>query len=136
VAVIGFSMLACDDDDDSKAPYTLEWGSWSGSYYSAVKSEVGADFHEVSSSPKSGYATGSKATEAYTFIKSHYGFDDGGTVTGEWSNLLNFSKDGIGLPSALKSAMAGQEANVPVGGVFEASNYSGPYTILFYGTKN
>jgi len=125
VAVIGFMTVSCKEDD----PYKLEWCSWSSLYYSSVKSYIGSSFIETGT--YQGYVTGSKATDAYNEAKK-YSVYDSGTETGEWTELLNFSKDGIGLPAELKSAMSKQEANVPVGGVFGI----GAYAILFYITKN
>jgi len=134
VAVIGLSMAACrqdggDDDDD---PYKMNWGSWDSGYYDDVRDYVGTGngFIEVITN-NAGYVTGSKATDAYNKAKS-YPVHDSGIKTGEWSDLVNFSKDGISAPAALKTAMLGQEGNVPLGGVFEASGY----TLVFYITRN
>jgi len=85
----------------------------------------------VETGTKQGYVTGTKATDAYNKAKE-YPVYDSGIKTGEWSDLVNFSKGGISAPTALKTAMLGQEGNVPLGGVFE----EGSYTLVFYITKN
>jgi hypothetical protein len=45
---------------------------------------------------------------------------------------LDYSKDGVGLPSDLKAALAGQKSNVPLAGIFDASSTA----VLFYLSKN
>jgi hypothetical protein len=83
-----------------------------------------------------GYLTGNAAYNAFvSFSSSDYQFNDSGTEEDSFENLLNFKQNGIGLPSALRSALSTQKANVPIIGVFQSSDGQGGYGVIaFYVT--
>jgi hypothetical protein len=60
-------------------------------------------------------------------------FTDSGTMNDSFENLLNFNKNGIGLPSALKTALTRQKANLPIAAVFQV-NAQG--VVVFFVTEH
>jgi hypothetical protein len=124
-------------DDGDTTQYTLEWGAWDGQTYATISSNFTAAQHPLTpAGSNAGYLTGSMALSAYNIVHDAYRFDDGGTVSGSFDSLLNFSKDGIGLPDGgLKNALREQKANVPLAGVFQYTSGGRPGVSVFYLTK-
>ena len=138
VALIVFSMAACDNGNGGVDEYKLTWGLWLGVTYSNVSSQfTSAGAPLTPAGTNAGYLTGSNASTAFSVIITTYSFDDGGYKTGSYENLVNFQQDGIGAPQELKEAMVAQKKNIPVGGVFQTTipGY-GNSVIVYYLEKN
>jgi len=119
---------------DNNDTYVLEWGIWTGQNYSYIASQFqGAGYPLTSAGNNAGYLTGNAAAKAISIIKNGYSFNDSGDKTGEFDELLNYTKNGIGVPSALKTAMNANKDKLPIGGVFYAS---GAGVLVFYIDKN
>jgi uncharacterized repeat protein (TIGR02543 family) len=114
--------------------YTLSWGILTTSYdnFSAGFSQHGVTL--TSAGANAGYLTGTAASGAFTAINNNpeAAFDDFGEQEGSFEEFLNFQENGIGLPTALKTAMTAQKASVPLLGVFSV----GDKVIVFYISKN
>jgi hypothetical protein len=58
-------------------------------------------------------------------------FEETGTAEGSFESLVNTKVENISAPSALKTKLTDEKANVPVGGIFDA----GQFAVMFYITK-
>jgi len=125
-----------------KVTYHLEYGRFANSTglgYDNAKAAAGTegtDYFTVGTTAgsRSMYATGDKATQIRAKVIEDLALEHG-EIDGKWSDLLAYTKDGVGLPSALKTKMQGLEGSVPVIGCFEYT-YSGTrYLLAFYITK-
>jgi hypothetical protein len=137
----GLVFVSCDNsDDDDGGPYLLEWGSFNTTYgtvYSTILSNSWAvtDLSPggAGSYPGQGFVTGTVADDVYAYCTSGaIIYNDGGKTDGSFAGLLNYKAKGVGLPDALKTALAAQEANVPVAGIFDADVAA----VVFYVRKN
>jgi hypothetical protein len=114
--------------------YTLQWGYLVGVSYSDIRSSSLGDLLTPAGS-NAGYITGSNATAVYEQAASGV-FDGTGTEEGSFSTVLDFSQQGIGLPSDLKAALRAREENVPLAAFFSVEYQGTDIAVLFYITKN
>jgi hypothetical protein len=115
--------------------YTLLWGVWEDVNYEFISGNFSSyGLPLTSAGSNAGYLTGSNATSAYNIISTtpEAQFNDDGTLSGSFEELLNYQSQGIGAPSALKSALTAQKSNVPLVDVFQ-HQYG---VTAFYITKN
>jgi hypothetical protein len=139
----GLVFVSCDNsDDDDGGPYLLEWGSFNTTY-AAVYTTIGTQGWTVtdlspggpSTYPGQGYVTGAEADSVYDYCMDPANgivYNGGGKTDGSFAGLLNYKAKGVGLPDTLKTALAAQEANVPVAGIFDADVAA----VVFYVRKN
>jgi hypothetical protein len=116
--------------------YTVSWGYMGGVTYSqAASNAAGYGVTFKSAGSNAGYLTGNDATGAYSIMMMQFSsyFNGGGSVPDSpFEELLNFQENGIGLPSALKSAMGREKANVPIAAVFQVNQGGGSGIVVFY----
>jgi hypothetical protein len=134
---VGLIFAACDtgtggggSDTDE---YQLEWSTFSGSFFSFsdILALIAMEGLNVQGDSQTyALATGATAREIYSRGKGFW-WDDLGTETGSFENLVNYTNSGIGAPSGLKSLMRSNKANVPLLGIFDI----GPKAVIFYITK-
>jgi hypothetical protein len=117
-------------DETTAGPVTpitcrLSWGYWNGASYSYIRSQLA--YYGVSiiedGLDDAGYLAGSIATDVFNQIRnnSEQPFTASGILTNTFEELLDFEYQTIGLPDALKAAMAANKANLPLAGVFGES---------------
>jgi hypothetical protein len=111
--------------------YKLEWASFNTTY-AAVLSTISGQGWTVEDATDGAYATGDTARDIRTYCINTTSFTDGGSADGSFVGLLEYTKDGIGLPPILKTALATQEANVPLAGIYDG----GGFAVVFYVSKN
>jgi hypothetical protein len=114
--------------------YDLYWGFIDGATYAEMEKKAAddADVSLIAAGSTAGYVAGKGATAGYSQMDSKY-FDNFGTVTGSFEKLLDFSEDGIGLPSALKTEMTKQKANLPIAAIFEVKDQG---VVVFFITEH
>jgi hypothetical protein len=106
----------------SPPTYDLYWGFIDGETYSdATAQAANQGVSLIAAGSNAGYVTGADAVAGFSKMDNNY-FDNYGTLNDTFENLLNFNRDGIGLPPALKTAMTGQKANLPIAAVFEVND--------------
>jgi hypothetical protein len=129
---LGLAVTSCDNGTTEKGEYHLLWGTFT-STYSQIKTVITQQSWDVTPlGDSAGYATGDTATAIRNYNVANTQFSDGGDKDGSFEELLNFSKNGIGLPDNLKTVFADQKPNVPLAGIFDA----GDFAVLFYVNKN
>jgi hypothetical protein len=131
--------------------YTLYAGVWGGdATYASVSAEFATNHYPLTSAgagSNAGYLTGGNATGAFNALKDaieggneELSFDNDWKMALSWESLLAFTKDGVTIPDALKTALTSQHtsnANTPLAGVFAATNnQSQSLVVVFYVTKN
>jgi hypothetical protein len=137
VALI-FSLAGCGGGAGGGDPgdeYTLEWGSFTTSYSTIMNTiqQQGWDVQQVQGQ-SAGMAKGATATAIYAYCTSGgIVFNDGGTVTGAFEDLVSYSDDGTTYaPQGLQTLLINNKANAPLAGIFDA----GVAAVVFYITKN
>jgi len=142
VAVIGFTMAACDDGGGpggAKGEYHLRWGQPTGGTWSSVESAFSSNgwtaVDESNTAPEWKLVTGTTATAIYNYCQT-LGYADGGDVDGTFEQCLGFSKNGITGPAGLKAAAETYKGDAPLGGMFAGTSQGYNFVILLYITKN
>jgi hypothetical protein len=122
-----------------KDEYELLWGIWDGASYSQISVQFTSNgFALTSAGSNAGYLTGSSATNALNTIQNTPGaeFDDDGEVAGTFEKVLDYTKDGRGLPDNLKTTLKAQRTSAPLAVVFQLSHDDGSTSVVaFYVTK-
>jgi hypothetical protein len=139
VCLLVFSLffVGCPQptDDPSRGEYHLIWGTTFTdqsdvlnviSNNSWTAADYGIDWV---------LGTGSDATNAYNWCNTpaNVGWDDAGTFDGTFEQCVNFTKNGVGAPQALKTAAITNKNNAPLACIYD---YQGQYAVLCYVTKN
>jgi hypothetical protein len=132
---LGLVLAGCDNGTTSKGEYHLQWGATSTSF-SVLSSGItnGGGSFNAGSGTGWGLVKGSMATMISNGIQSEMSPSDwisDGEQDGSFEECLNFSIDGIGAPSGLKSAASSED--VPLAGIFDGGN---GVTVLVYITRN
>jgi hypothetical protein len=100
--------------------YHTVWGSFIAPFSVVADAIEAHPQWEVTPTDKtSGYATGNTADAIlYYCLYNVTGYEDSGAVDGSFDKLLNYKNQGIGLPSALKTALGKEKGNSPLLGIF------------------
>jgi hypothetical protein len=116
--------------------YDLVWGFINGATYSQISTEAknnGASLTAAGSN--AGYLAGTNALAAMEMISEGYSdyFTDFGSLSNKpFDELLDFNENGIGLPSALKTAMNRQKENLPIAAVFQVNAQDVQGVVVFF----
>jgi hypothetical protein len=107
--------------------YNVIWGNFDR--YAVDEAAINGIIAEkgwaVTSVADGKYATGSVAQAIRTYFIQSSSFTLGGGRDGTFTDLLNYTVDGVGLPPNLKTALSGQTNNVPIAGLFKIPVGSG-----------
>jgi hypothetical protein len=132
----GSTGTQSDETVERRLYCDLYWGFMGDARYSQVKAGAAAEgISFTEPSYNSGYLTGANATAVYNKTTSDYSeyFIDNGELSNQlFEDLLNFNENGIGLPSALQTALRTEKANLPIVAAFEAQGG----VVMFYVVKH
>ncbi|AEF82955.1 hypothetical protein TREAZ_2985 [Leadbettera azotonutricia ZAS-9] len=132
---LGLVLAGCDNGSTSSVgEYNLIWGAYNNYVtMTDIENTIANQNWPVTSANDGKYAIGDTARSIRTYCVGSQYFTDGGAADGSYEDLLNYTSNGIGLPSDLKNAMASQKASVPIAGVFK-----NPLNleVMFYVSKN
>jgi hypothetical protein len=129
----GGNGTASNGGGDGGDVYTLEWGVCNITYEEVFQTITGQKWtYTKIGTASAAYGTKRDATSAYNYCVSNAVFEETGTAEGSFEDLVSTKVEGISAPSALKTSLLDQKANVPVGGIFDADQFA----VMFYITKN
>ena len=135
VAIIGFSMAACDNggDEGGGDVYKLEWGTLNKSR-TEIETLIQQQGWSVvtADNGNSAMANGYLAETIHDYCARNFTFTNSGNATGSFEELANFSKDDISPPSGLKTWFINNKADVPLVGEFDGGQAG---AVFIYMTK-
>jgi hypothetical protein len=100
--------------------YTLNWAVWVGASYNNFSSIFESkDAPLTPAGSNAGYVTGVSISQILAASPSEPTMMNEAPQTGSFEALLNTQNEGIGVPSALKTAMTAQQSKAPLVGVFQ-----------------
>jgi hypothetical protein len=127
------SLYTITEEIDPADDYILVWGAFYASV-SEVEAVIDREGWTVTEpgAPNQAYATGNDATNIYIYCINNISFVNGGADSGTYQEMLDYTHDGIGLPTgqnSLRSALASESSNVPIAGIF--LNPHGEVTVFY-----
>ncbi|MDR1410854.1 MAG: hypothetical protein LBI91_01460 [Spirochaetaceae bacterium] len=132
-------LPSLEGEPQAAGTYHLRWGVIDTSY-GQVQSIIGQQNWTIAASGTGwALATGATATSVYNWCNNPSNIPsnawlDGGDLDGSFTDLVNFSSNGVGLPAGLKNSQHTAGANVPLAGIFDGGAAAGYAVILFYVT--